>query len=638
MLKKVFTPYKIGTMEIPNRLVVSAMVTNFAEDDGKVSERFIRYHEEKAKGGWGLIIPENFAVVKRGKSFPNIPGIWEDEQIESHKKFTDTIHKYQSKVVAQIFHAGRQTLPIFIEGQNPVAPSAVACPARNMPLEALSTQEVYELIEAFGDAAVRAKAAGYDGVEVHGAHGYLIGEFLSPYTNKRSDEFGGPLHNRVRFAVEIIKNIKKKAGNKYPMLFRISADELVDGGITVEDAVTIATIVEDCGIDAIHVSAGVSQTGYGITPPAFVKHGWITDHAEKIKKAVSIPVITVGRINDIFMAEAMLKSNKADFVSMARASLADPYMPNKAAAGDHDDILRCIGCVQGCPYTGNPMRCLVNPLLGREYEFDIKKTQTPKKVYIAGGGIAGCEAAIFAAKQGHDVTIFEKTNELGGQFLLAAVPPDKGEITTFTYWQRYQIKKLNVKVIYNTELTKDIVLKDKPDTVIIATGSKPFTPPIPGLDNANAISSHDYLAGKALATGTNVLVIGGGLVGVETAEMLCNYNKKVTIAEMLVDVATTMPGNVKKHVLSNLAKYGVKILINTKVNEITKNGVIISCDDSEQNIGTFDTIIIAAGVKAYNPLESEIKGLTNVLVAGDAVCARTALEAVTEGFEAALKI
>lgn len=638
MLNKVFTPYKIGNIEIPNRLVVSAMVTNFADIDGKVNKRFIKYHEEKAKGGWGLIIPENYAIVHRGKSYPNIPGLWEDEQIESHREFTDIIHKYKSKVVAQIFHAGRQTHPGFIGGLSTVSASAIACPAMQQPTVALSNAEVYELIEAFGDAAVRAKTAGYDGVEVHGAHGYLIAQFLSPYSNKRSDEFGGPLHNRVRFVCEIIKNIKKKAGNDYPVLFRISADELVDGGLTIEDAVTIAVILEDIGIDAIHISAGTYQASVGIVPPSFVAHGWLTDYAAKVKKVVKIPVITVGRINDIYIAEAMLKSDKADFISMARASLTDPNMPIKAANDQHDDILRCIGCVQGCPYSGNPMRCLVNPLIGREYEFDIKKAETPKTIYIAGGGISGCEAAIFAARQGHKVTIFEKTDSLGGQFLLAAVPPNKGEITSFLFWQRNQINKLGIKVLYNTELSKEIVIKDKPDNVIIATGSVPVIPCIPGLDKANVIKAHDYLSGKIMAKGSNVLVIGGGMVGLETAEMLCNYNKKVTVVEMLSDVAMTMPKNIKKNILKNLSNFGAKVLVNTNVKSLDENSVIVTTDDSDINIGYFNTVVLATGVKSLNTLEAELVGLTNILVVGDAVCARTALEAVTEGFEAAMKL
>jgi NADPH-dependent 2,4-dienoyl-CoA reductase/sulfur reductase-like enzyme len=357
-----------------------------------------------------------------------------------------------------------------------------------------------------------------------------------------------------------------------------------------------------------------------------------------VKKVVDIPVITVGRINDPFYAETTLKAGKADFISMARASLADPYLPNKTAAGAYDDIVRCIGCAQGCPYTGQPMRCVVNPMLGREYEFDLTPVQKTKKIIVVGGGISGCEAAIFAAHRGHDVTLYEKSGDLGGQFNLAAVPPGKVEISSFVFWQKNQIRKLGVNVIFNTQPSAEEILSRNPDAVIVATGSVPFAPLIKGLEQANVIDSHEYLAGKAMAAGSKVLVVGGGMVGAETAHLLCTYNKAVTVVDMLPEMATSMQKNIRKNLFGALKNYGAQLYVNTAVKEITRHGVIVTADGVEKNLGIFDTIVMACGVKANNTLEQQLSGKVAVYSAGDAVQARTALEAIKEGFEVAMKL
>ena len=430
---KVFEPMKINGLELKNRMVVSAMVTNYCTPDGKATEKFIAYHEHKAKGGWGLIITEDYAVTPTAGGFVNLPGLWVDGQIESHRKLTERVHAAGGKIAAQIYHAGRETSSA-VTGVQPVAPSAVREPSMPETPRELTIPEIHTLVEQFGDCAKRAKAAGFDAVEVHGAHGYLAGAFASPFSNKRSDEYGGTIRNRARFGMEIIRNIKEKCGKDYPVLYRISSVEYVPGGLDIEESKVIARLMEEAGADCIHCSQGVYASTHTIIPPSvFLRAGYV-EHAAEMKKAVQIPVIAVGRINDVEIAESVLQSKKADLVTMARASLADPELPNKVLKGRGDEVIRCIGCLHGCigeNGKGNGIRCLVNPLTGMEDEYDLTPAEKAKQVLVIGGGIAGCEATISAALKGHKVTLIEKNDRLGGQWIPASVPIGKSEFTSF---------------------------------------------------------------------------------------------------------------------------------------------------------------------------------------------------------------
>ena len=641
MLKNVFSPLKVGKMEVTNRLVVPAMVMNFCTNDGQATEKFIAYHEAKSRGGWGLIITEDYAVDPRGKGFLNIPGLWNDSQIESHSKLTERVHKYGSKIVAQIYHAGRQTNH-YVIGMEPEAPSPIPCPSNQEIPHELTVDEIHRLVEKFGDCAFRAKKAGFDGVEIHGAHGYLVAQFMSPYSNKRTDEYGGNLINRMRFPLEIISNIRAKAGHDFPILFRISGDELVPGGRTIEDTKAMAMLLEQAGVNAIHVSAGVYASMTAIIPPSAVRHGWITDFAADVKKIVSIPVITVGRINDPILAETIIASGKADLVSMGRGSLADPELPNKASAGKFDEINYCIGCLQGCVgnlFRGNPGGCLVNPVIGRESEFVIKPTESRKKVFVAGGGPAGMEAAMVAAERGHEVHLYEKTDRLGGEYILASIPPNKGELDMFIVWQETQLKKNGVVVHLNTELTPEIVEKEKPGAVIVATGGTPLMPKnIKGIDRPNVVTANDVLCGK-VNVGNRVIVIGGGMVGSETADHLANHGKQVTIVEMLSEIAKDEEAAVKYFLLEDLKKNSVKVYVNSPVKEIVEDGVIVTANGKDEKVGPVDTIVMALGSRSVNTLTPELEGKVEKLITiGDAIKVRKALEAIEEGYRIGLEV
>lgn len=639
MFKHLFTPMKIGNVEIPNRTVVPAMVTNFCNPDGTATERYVTYHETKAKGEWGLIITEDYAVDPKGRGFSNVAGLWNDHQIESHSELPRRIHQYKSKIFAQIYHAGRQTSKRVI-GTQPVAPSPIPCPVNKEIPHELTITEIHEIVEQFGDTALRAKKAGFDGIEIHGAHGYLVAEFMSSYSNKRTDSYGGCLANRLRFPLEIINNIRRKVGPDFPICFRISADEFVPGGRTLEETKAIAIILESAGIDVIHVSGGVYASVDKFIPPAAVKRGNMVHFAAEVKKVVNIPVITVSRINDPLLAESILSSGFADFVGMARGSLADPALPKKAKEGRIREINYCVGCMQGCSkflFVDQPIKCMVNPTLGREREFAIQPAEKKQKVLIAGGGPAGMEAAIVAARAGHDVHLYEAGERLGGQLYLASIPPAKGELASFTNWQINQLQQLGVKIYLNTIVTPELVETEKPDAVIVATGGNPIIPNIPGFDGQNVVNAFDVLSGKKNVA-ENIVVIGGGLVGAETADYLANHGKKVTIVEMLPEVAQDCEPAPKLYLLQDLKDKNVTMFVNTKVKEIRNNGVAVINGQEEMFIPA-DSVVLAVGSQSVNHLTSQLEGkIDHVITIGDAVSIRHALEAIEEGYEAGLKI
>ncbi len=641
MLKHIFSPIRIGKLEIPNRLVVPAMVMNFCNPDGTATDRYIAYHEAKARGGWGLIITEDYAVDPGGKGFANIPGLWEDRQIESHALFTERVHAAgKSRLFAQIYHAGRQTVSA-VSGTQPVAPSPLACPIMQQAPRELTVSDIRKIVEAFGDCALRAEKAGFDGIEIHGAHGYLIAEFMSPYSNKRTDAYGGSFFKRMRFPLEILADVRSKVGRDFPVIFRISGDELVPGGRNIEDTKSVALLLEDAGIDAVHVSAGVYESMQGIIPPAAVDHGWITNYAAEVKSTVKIPVITVGRINDPFLAEAILVSGKADLVAMGRASLADPDLPRKAEEGRFNDINRCIACLQGC--IGNivlqqPASCLVNPTLGKEEKLKIQPAGSRKKVLVAGAGPGGMEAAIVAARRGHEVHLYEKTDRLGGQFRLAAIPPWKGEISGFIAWQQQQLESEHVSVHLNTELTEEIVRKERPDAVVVATGSDPLIPEIPGADSKRIMTAQQVLAGKS--TGRRVAVIGGGMVGSETGHYLSGMGREVTIIEMLPGIGQGESPAVQHFLLKSLREKNVRTYVKSAVREIREDGrLTIERGDELETIGPFDSIVVAAGGKPSNGLVPRLEGKAGRVIAiGDASSFRKAIDAIEEGYRAGLEI
>lgn len=638
--EKIFTPFHIGSCEIPNRLVVPAMVANMCPD-GTATEQYIKYHEEKAKGGWGLIITEDYLVNEHAGGYPAVAALYDESQIPSHKRFTDTIHRYDTKIFCQIYHAGRQANHRVNGGVQPVSCSPIPCPWNKEIPHELSVEEIAQLVKDFGRTAANVRRAGFDGLEIHAAHGYLIHQFLSPNCNHRIDEYGGTYENRMRFLKEIMEEVRRSVGDDFPVCVRFSAQENTEGGRRMYESRQMLVDIEEMGADAIHLSNGMYgvRSSIGIVASFFQQHGWNMDLAAEAKSFLKIPVITVGRVSEPGMAEDIISSGKADFVAMGRASLADPHWPNKAKAGANNDIRHCIACLQGCTastYQGVPIYCLVNPELGHEYEYDYSRSPQSKTVFVAGAGIAGMEAARAAAIKGYDVEIFEKKNTVGGQFISAAYPPFKGEFATYTAWLYREIGKYaNITLHLNTELTAEMVKQAKPDKVILASGARPVIPDVPGMDDEKVVLAEDVLLGRS-DTGMNVLVVGGGMVGSETAAFLGMQCKaKITLVELRDEIGMDMEGGIRDDLKDCLRRSYVDVMTGTGIAGVTKEGALLKRGDETLPLAC-DTIVLAVGTRSYCPLADELESVCDIAVIGDAVKARQAIQASGEGFAAGL--
>lgn len=636
MYEKLFEPIKIGTMELKNRLVVPAMSTLTATPEGACTEQFIAYHERKAQGGWGLVITEYYGVAPNVGFFPRMLGIWNNELVENHRQLTDRVHKAGGKIAAQISHSGRETY-IGVSDENLAAPSPYSDVSGTQRPRELDKEEIHKIVGLYGDTALNLKRAGFDAVEIYAAHGYLISEFLSKYANKRTDEYGGCLENRMRFLLEIIADVRSKVGKDYPVMVRISTIEYVPGGLSMGETRVLVQRLEKAGVDAIDCSQGIFTVSQNIVEPMMMDNCCFVDNAAEVKKVVNIPVITAGRINEACLAESVLDAGKADLIGMGRASLADPDFPIKVKEGRLQDIRYCIGCVQGCiggNMRGENCHCLVNPEMDREFELPFKKAETKKRILVAGGGVAGCEAAIVAASRGHEVTLYEQSDRLGGTWLIAALPPHKAELLTFVGWQRHELERLGVRICYNTALTKEIIAAEQPDQVIVATGCKPFIPPIPGKDRPNVVQANDILQQNVRA-GQNVVVVGGGSVGVETAEYLSLYGSDVTIVEMRDDILIGCERETMLMLRQAVKDHQMKVYKNAAVCEIGEDTVTLERKGKRIVLEEIDTVVVAAGSKPVNVLEEQVKELNiPVTVIGDSKKVRNGLHAVYEGYMA----
>ncbi|MDY3281384.1 FAD-dependent oxidoreductase [Dysosmobacter sp.] len=627
MFDSLFSPITIGSMTLKNRLVTTAMESCYCDDNGVVTQRYIDYVTARARGGWGMLSTELTSVSKTGRAFYRCCELWDDKFIPGHRKVTEAVHANGSKICIQLAHGGRQT-GFAVTGVQNVAPSAVPCPVRaNNPADVpreLTVGEIQELVNDFARTARRAKEAGYDAIEIHGAHGYMIQQFFSPFSNKRTDQYGGSLRNRARFALEVIAAVRREVGEDFPLIYRLTTTEMMGAArLEIGDTRALAIMLEEAGINAINASVGSHSTA-GFTPnvPAAVAHGYNLDYTEEIKKVVSIPVFGNGRINDPYIAEAVLRSGKADVIGMGRASLTDPEFPNKVREGRIDEIVTCVGCSQGC--TGNikrgstPIECLVNPILGHEGEYTFQPAEKKKKVAVVGGGIAGCAAAIAARRRGHDVELFEKSDRLGGQFSLAAVPPTKQEYTTLIVWQENELNRLGVPVHCGAEFTKETAVEGRYDAVILATGAVPIIPRIEGVDLPEVMLANDVLNFTA-NPGRRVAVIGGGLVGAETAAFLSHQSREVVVLEMRDKIPTEGEPGPNYYMTRDFAVHNVELIPDATVKRITADSVIYEKNGVEQAVTGLNNTILAIGSRAYNPLESELAGVVEkVVVAGDA--------------------
>ena len=638
--KHMFSPIQIGPMTVKNRFVVPPMGNNFAKTDGTWSDESVAYYAERAKGQFGLITIEATVVHKGAKGGPRKPCLYDDNSIESLKKITDACHAEGAKISIQLQNAGPEGNAKNAGAPIQAATSIAAADGRDIP-EAVPTEQVYELIKGYGDAAVRAMKGGADAVEIHMAHGYLVNSFMSPRTNKRVDEFGGNFENRMRFSRLIIEEVKKKTEGKIAVLARINSTEDMFGGLDNHDMCAVASYLEDCGVDGLHVSRAVHLKDEYMWAPTGIHGGFSAELVANIKNCVSVPVITVGRYTEPQFAEQMVKLGKADLVAFGRQSLADPHTPEKAQEERLEDMTPCIACLQGCVanmYAGKPLCCLVNPVLGREVE-GLPKAEKAKKVYVIGGGVAGMCAAFTAKRRGHDVTLFEATDKLGGNMRLAAYPPGKGDITNMIRSYIVRCQKAGVTIKMNQEVTLDLIRKEKPDSVIVASGSRTLILPIEGIDNPAIIHGSDLLDGKR-AAGKKVLVVGGGMVGCETAAFLGEQNHDVTVIEFRDTVGADVIHEHRVYLMKDFEDYKIKEITGAKVCKFYEDGVEYETADGQRHESRgYDSVILSMGFRNYNPFGEEIKAIVpDTYVIGDAIRARRALDATKEAYDVASQI
>ena len=637
-----FSPIKIGTVTVPNRFVVPPLGNNFANGDGSLSDRSAAYYEARAKGGFGLITIESTVVYEQAKGGPRKPCLFSDSVIPSFKAVADRCNAYGAKMSIQLQHAGPEGNSK-LTGYPLKAASAIApSDGREIP-EAMPTEEVYRLIECYGDAARRAQLAGIDMVEVHCAHGYLVSTFVSARTNKRTDEFGGCFENRMRLPRLIIENIRRKTGGNLPILCRINARDEGDGGMDVHDAAAMAAYLEqECGVDAIHVSRSIHIHDEFMWAPNITHGGFNAELCTEIKRAVSVPVIIVGRFTEPQYAELLVKQGRTDLVAFGRQSIADPELPNKARNGQLEKLTPCIACLLGCVpnmLKGNPITCAMNPCVGRESE--LKPAQVKKNVVVIGGGPGGLYAARICAQRGHSVTLIDKNAELGGHFLVASYPPGKGEISGAIRSMIVNAHDAGVEFLTGTEATPELVASLKADAVIVATGSVPLRLPIPGLEDCGCVTAEDLLTGK-FNPGHRVLVVGGGMVGCEAAEFLTEREHPVDMVEMKPVIGEDIVPEARKYIMANLEKHKVTQQVNARVSRFYADGVDFTdtVTGEQGSMRGYDTVCLAMGYKSNNTLEEALKAVVpEVIVIGEARQAPgNSMEATRDALNAALSI
>lgn len=628
---ELFQPGRIGEMTLSNRIVMPPMGTNLADSDGSITQRSIDYYEARARGGVGLVIVEVTGVeLSRGRTISRQIGIDDDRFLDGLSRLVEAIHRHGAKAAIQIHHAGRLG-----HTEEPIAPSAVQMPpSRQVPRE-MTTGEIEEMIGLYGAGARRARQAGFDGVEIHGAHQYLISQFLSSATNRRQDGWGGDLRARARFLLEVIGAVRGEVGTRYPVWCRLSAREYgLEGGVIPEEAEEVAQWAEEAGCDAISVSC------YGVGGWAAVNMphtpGALIPLAEGIKQVVTVPVMAVGRLGPALGCR-IIKEGKADLIAIGRALLVDADWVNKVAAGKLQEIRPCIGCHRCLELASEGIKCTPNPAMGLEREMAITPAPKSKKMLVIGGGPAGLEAARVAALRGHQVTLWEQTDRLGGQLLVADKAPRKNHYRALRNYLVRQMKSQGVQVVLGKEATPAAVAEMDPEAVVVATGSTPMVPQLPGLDRLPVVQAVDVLAGKA-PVGQRVVVMGAERVGCEVANFLAHQGKQVTMTRRGERIATHLNLIASREIRDRLKEEGVQVLTAVKYEEVTDKGLVVTDPNGERHTLEADTLVLAIGSRPNSELAAELHSRYQAQAAGDCLSPRNLWESLTEGYRAGLEV
>jgi len=628
----------IGKMEVKNRVIMAPCINFYATIDGYPSDQSLAYYSERARGGVGLIVVEG-SYARLGGYMGRL-GCWDDKFIPPLSKLVEAIHEGGAKAIAQVnTHRGRS------DEHDPAAPSAMPHPYTGKMAREITVTDIKKLVDEFGEGIKRMKEAGFDGVMIHNCTGYLVQEFLSPATNKRADEYGGDLRGRAKFALELAEVTRAVVGPDYPVIIRLGADDRTGAGFKVNEAIEVCKMYQDAGVDMIDITTGSAEAHWWTSPFMFQPPGCNTDVSEAIKRELKIPVGVVGKIFDPYLAEEILRDEKADFICIGRGLIADPHWVNKVREGRTDDIRKCIACSKcGEDVLTNhvPIRCSVNPVTGREKEFESKleRKTKQKKVLVIGGGPGGMQAAIIAAQKGHNVYLWEKSERLGGQLNVASVPSGKGDIGSLLEYLITQLRKAKVAVELGKESSVKTVDEFAPDAVIVASGSATFIPDIPGINRGTVVTCRQVLSGQR-EVGDKVVIMGGGFVGCETSWFLAEKGKKVTLVFRSPEAALDVKyPSTRRLYLNKLEDNNVKIVAGIRqYKEITPEGLILIDHDGNEVLIEADNIVLATGAVPDRSLSESLKGkYLQFYEVGDCVDAREIREAIHEGAWAALSI
>ncbi len=618
-MNTVFEQVSMGPTKAKNRLVMAPVKTAFGSLQGTVTDKLIAYYMRRAQGGVGAIIVEPLFVDPAGKEHPKQLGIDADDKIEGLSRLVDAIHAEGALAIAHVNHAGRAANPK-ASGQKPEAPSSMVCNTTGATSEEMTLERIKEIVSEFAAAARRARQAGFDAVELQTGLGYLVSQFLSPRTNHRKDDYGGSKENRLRFLSEVVAAMQSELGDEVALTARMSATEQTEGGLTIDDGKELAQWLQEHGVSALHVVSGSACD----SPPWYYQHmamppGANAKLAREIRSAVQIPVVAAGRMGDPAEIEQVIGNGWADLVALGRPLVADPDLPRKMKDSHPELVLQCGGCLQGCLMgvkSGAGIQCIVNPELGLEGE-PVQPATEPKSVLVVGGGPAGLTAARTAAERGHRVTLLERNEEtLGGQFALAHLAPGKQAMKRTLDSLIRIARQSGAAIRTGEEAQVDRILADKPEVVVVATGAVPAIPKIPGMDHP--LTGEDVLT-KKVKPGHKVLVIGGGLVGIETAEFLAEQGHEVTVVEMLGDIARDMEPIMRKITMLRLPKLPITILTETLVEAIEGSMAKVKDPSGTRTIGPFDSVVVAVGTRSDDSLSDALRqaGL-EVHIVGDA--------------------
>ncbi|MCI6157636.1 MAG: NAD(P)/FAD-dependent oxidoreductase [Peptoniphilaceae bacterium] len=640
--EKLFEKGKIGSVTLKNRIVMPPMGTGLAEMSGEAGEDIIRYYEERARGGCGLIITEITRIdEENGWGLARQLAATKPGHVGGLQRLADRVHTYGTKVFLQLHHPGREGNSIL----NPnnakiVAPSAMTTPVCNEEPHELSVEEAQAIQKEYIKGALIGMSAGVDGVELHAAHGYFLNQWLSPYSNRRTDQYGGSFENRMRYVDEIIRGIRQACGPRFPIGIRLSIEEYMgEEGITKDEGVRIAKHMEEVGVDYIHVSCGIYESGYQIIPMYSFPQGARADLAKAVKEAVNIPVVSINVIKQPELAEQFLEEGICDFVAVGRGQLADPEWGIKAKRGDTKSIRKCIGCNRciDAVSRGRHLECSVNPRLGFEVLYDrIQENGDGRKVVVIGGGPAGMQTALVLSKRGFDVTLFEKEERLGGVFYIGGLGHGKEKLLWFIETITKEIEASNVHVQLNTEATPELVRELRPEAVFLCVGGKAIVPNIEGIDSDKVIMAEDYLQGRG-EVGKKVAVIGSGATGMEVAQTLKSQDKEheVSLIEMTGTIGASEILRNRRVLIPTLQKIGIELLPNHKLVSITDRGIcteLMTEEGGEQEIPC-DTVILALGSRPQPDLIKDYEDVAeDVRLYGDAAQVKTILESMREAY------